>query len=85
MKEKNKEKINQAPDPYVKVSLSRQEVAIDFLKGHLPKLPKKLLDMLDLESLELIKESFITAYLPTQWPSEDPLLPRARSFFPQQY
>ena len=37
MKEKNKEKINQVSDPYVKASLSRKEVAIDFLKGHLPK------------------------------------------------
>ena len=59
MKEKNKEKINQVSDPYVKASLSRKEVAIDFLKGHLPK---KLVDMLDLESLELIKESFIDGF-----------------------
>ena len=53
MQPTSKQKINQA---YAKASLSRQEVAIDFLKGHLPK---KLLDMIDLESLELIKESFI--------------------------
>ena len=56
MQPTNKQKINQAHDAYGKECLSRQEVAIDFLKGHLPK---ELVDMLDLDSLELTKGSFV--------------------------
>ena len=55
MKDQNKQKINQAHDAYGKASLSRKEVAIDFLKGHLPK---ELVDMIDLDSLELTKGDF---------------------------
>ena len=56
MKDQNKQKINQAHDAYGKASLSRKEVAIDFLKGHLPK---ELVEMIDLDSLELTKGSFV--------------------------
>ena len=56
MQQTNKQKINQAHDAYGKDCLSRKEVAIDFLKGHLPK---ELVDMLDLDSLELTKGSFV--------------------------
>ncbi|MCG8340726.1 MAG: Rpn family recombination-promoting nuclease/putative transposase [Cytophagales bacterium] len=56
MKDKNEQKINQAHDAYGKESLSRKEVAIDSLKGHLPK---ELLELIDLDSLELTKGSFV--------------------------
>ena len=59
MQPTNKQKINQAHDAYGKESLSRKEVAIDFLKGHLPK---KLIQLIDLDSLELTKGDFVDDY-----------------------
>ena len=60
MKEKDRQKINQVHDAYGKDCLSRKEVAIDFLKGHLPK---KLVEILDLTSLEVVKGSFTASLI----------------------
>ena len=55
MKDNNKKKIQQAHDAYGKESLSRKEVAIDFLKHHLPK---ELVELIDWESFALTKDNF---------------------------
>ena len=56
MNDNNDQKINQAHDVYGKESLSRKQVAIDCLKAHLPK---ELVELINLESLELTKGSFV--------------------------
>ena len=61
MKDNNEQKINQAHDAYGKESLSRKEVPIDCLKGHLPK---ELVELINLESLDLIKGSFVDDGVP---------------------